>query len=177
MKALDKIAPTRRNAPEQRTAAMEKGVAQLAAAGPDAIDARLAEIAAEWSAGRMTKATAGVLILGGLGLSRFVSPRFGALPIVGGLVLTQYLFGKGSITGELFRELGFRSGAEIDHERVALKALRGDFKHLPTVHEIEDREAITRMEGEGGIVVEPDEAKVDAHSAAKTLVAAAHPTA
>ncbi len=30
----------------------------------------------------------------------------------------------------LFRRLGFRTAREIDHERYALKALRGDFRRL-----------------------------------------------
>jgi hypothetical protein len=31
----------------------------------------------------------------------------------------------------LFRHLGFRTAAEIDEERYALKALRGDFRNVP----------------------------------------------
>jgi hypothetical protein len=30
----------------------------------------------------------------------------------------------------LFRRLGFRTAAEIDYERYALKALRGDFRNV-----------------------------------------------
>jgi hypothetical protein len=32
----------------------------------------------------------------------------------------------------LFRRMGFRTQSEIDHERYALKALRGDFRNLAT---------------------------------------------
>jgi hypothetical protein len=32
----------------------------------------------------------------------------------------------------IFRRLGFRTQSEIDEERYALKALRGDFRHLPS---------------------------------------------
>jgi hypothetical protein len=31
----------------------------------------------------------------------------------------------------IFRRLGFRTASEIDRERYALKALRGDFEELP----------------------------------------------
>ena len=48
----------------------------------------------------------------------------------------------------------------------------GDFASLPTVHTIEDRDAISRMEGEGGPAVETDDAKQDAHGAVKELLGA-----
>ena len=51
--------------------------------------------------------------------------------------------------------MGFRSGSEIDHERLALKVLRGDFRHLPTVQESENKDDIARLEGEGGIALDP----------------------
>jgi hypothetical protein len=37
----------------------------------------------------------------------------------------------------VFRRLGFRTASEIDSERYALKAVRGDFERLP------DREAMS----------------------------------
>jgi hypothetical protein len=46
---------------------------------------------------------------------------------------------------------------DIERERMALRALRGDFRDLPTVHEIEDRHALLRMEAEGGPAVERDD--------------------
>ena len=66
-----------------------------------------------------------------------------------------------------------RTGYEVDQEKVALRVLRGDFRELPTVHAIESREDIARLEGEGGISVDPDEAKVDPVEAAKTVLDAA----
>ncbi len=55
-------------------------------------------------------------------------------------------------------QLGFRSEKDIEHEKLALRALRGDFQCLPVIHnvEIEDRNAVARFEGEGGIAVNPD---------------------
>jgi hypothetical protein len=44
----------------------------------------------------------------------------------------------------LFRRLGVRTASEIDEERYALKALRGDFRNLPDRSEI-TREAAGRV--------------------------------
>jgi len=155
--------------------ALECRLRKVIDAGPTAIDERLPELDKEWTPGRAAKATAGVLIVTGLALALTVSLWWLALPIVGGGVFLQYLFGRRSIIGEAFRMMGFRPGFEIDKEKLALRALRGDFAHLPTVHTIEDREAISRMEGEGGPAVENEEPKHDAEVAVqKLLVVAQH---
>jgi hypothetical protein len=121
----------------------------------------------------MTKAAMGVVIVAGLMLSN-LSLWFLILPAVSGLLLLSYLFGRTSGLGILFHRMGYRSGFEVDREKMALKVLRGDFRHLPTVHDIESREDISRLEGEGGIVVDPDESKIDPLDAAKVAVGATH---
>jgi hypothetical protein len=151
---------------------LEVRLAGLADAGPQAITDRLAQLDREWSAGRMTKATIGVLIVAGLGLA-LLSPWWLLLPAVGGLSLLEYLFSRTSWLGAAFRGLGFRSGADVDQEKFALRALRGDFKHLPTVHEIESKDDIARLEGEGGIALDPEEAKPDAKEVVKEVLQAA----
>jgi hypothetical protein len=153
-------------------ATLEKRLACLADAGPQAITDRLNQIENEWSAGRMTKATLGVLIIVGLGLG-LLNSWWLVVPALGGLLLLQYLFTRTSGLGVLFQQVGFRSGAEIDQERFALKALRGDFRHLPTVHELENREDIARFEGEGGIALDPEEAKPDPREVVKEVIQAA----
>ena len=120
----------------------------------------------------MVKATTGVLILGGLGLSYFISPWFAIVPALGGLTLAQNLYSCKSWLGEVFSRMGFRTSCEIDHERMALKAIRGDFRHLPTIHEIEDRDAISRFEDEGGPVFEHDQPRVAPRDAAREVLAA-----
>jgi hypothetical protein len=160
--------------PGHRRAEFEQHLARIAEGGPTAICDRMCELDREWTAGRLAKATAGVLILVGLPLAFLVSPWFAVIPAVGGLFLAQYAFTRQSWLNRLFQSAGYRTGAEIDEERFALKALRGDFKNLPTVHDIEDRDAITRLEGEGGMVVDPDESKVDPQEAAQRVVQATH---
>jgi hypothetical protein len=154
---------------------LEQGLAHLVEAGPAAIESRLRELDREWSIGRMIKAACGVVILCGLPLALFVHPWFAVAPALGGLVLAQYLFAKRSWLSEPFHELGFRTGCEIDQEKVALKALRGDFRNLPTLNDIEDQDAIARLEGEGGIVVETSPATYGPLEAAKEVVEATRP--
>jgi hypothetical protein len=160
-----------RPSPERDT--LEKRLACLADAGPQAITDRLNELEDEWSAGRMTKAGLGVLVIAGLVLAALFGAWWLILPGLGGLFLAQYLFSRVSWIGVLFREMGFRSGAEIDQEKFALKILRGDFRQLPTCQEIENREDISRLEGEGGIAFDPEDAKPDAKEAVRIVIVAA----
>jgi len=145
---------------------LEQRIACLADAGPKAIEDRLAELDQEWTAGRMTKAGMGVVIVLGLILAA-LNPWWLILPAIGGLLLLTYLFGRTSWLGKMFHEMGFRSGFEVDQEKMALKVLRGDFRALPTLHDIESHEDISRLEGEGGIAIDPDESKTDPLIAAR----------
>src|SRR5262245_39473445 len=151
---------------------LEMRLACLADAGPQAITDRLNEIENEWSAGRMAKVTIGAVIVVGLGLALF-NPWWLLLPAVGGVFLLQYLFSRSSWLGATFREMGFRASSEIDQERFALKALRGDFRNLPSVREIENQDDISRLEGEGGIALDPEEAKPDTKTVVKEVIQAA----
>ena len=155
-------------------AALECRLKSMIDGGPAAIADRLGALEREWTAGRAVKATVGVLIVAGLVLSLSLSLIWLVLPIIGGAILLQYLFARTSLIGEMFHFLGLRSGAEIEREKMALRVLRGDFALLPTVHTIEDRDAVSRMEGEGGPAIEREE-KQDAHAAVKELIDAVRP--
>lgn len=155
-----------------KTQSLEQRLACLADAGQEAIDARLEELDHEWTAGRATKATIGVLMVVGFGLTAFLGPWWLILPTIGGIFLLQYLVSRTSWLGRLFQEMGFRTGFEVEQEKMALKVLRGDFRELPTVLDIEKHDDISRLEGEGGIAVEPDTAKVDPIEAAQSAVRA-----
>jgi hypothetical protein len=135
----------------------EETIAKVVHAGPAAIEQRLCALGQEWTTGRMVKATTAIGILSGLALAYFVNIWWLALPVAMGLLLIQYAFSRVSVLTFLFRALGFRSSLEIEHERLALKALRGDFRHIPTVMDHDDQDALARLEGEGGIAAEPVE--------------------
>jgi hypothetical protein len=157
--------------PSAQDARLECSLKSVIDGGPAAISERLEQLDREWTTGRATKAAAAVLIVAGLALS-LLNPWWLLLPVVGGVVLLQYLFGRRSLTGAFFHSLGLRTGSEIEQERTALKALRGDFQHLPTLSQVEDRDATSRMEGEGGIAVEYDEPKVHPDAAVKEVIGA-----
>jgi hypothetical protein len=109
----------------------EENVARSAAAGPEAIARRLEELDREWDIERCLEANASSVALVGLGLGAFVDRRLFLLPaIVAGFLLQHALQGWCPPV-PLFRHLGFRTAAEIDEERYALKALRGDFRNVP----------------------------------------------
>lgn len=108
----------------------EQNIARAAAGGPEAIERRLRELDREWDIERVLEANASIVALVGLGLGAFVDRRLYALPaLVCGFLLQHALQGWCPPV-PLFRHLGIRTASEIDHERYALKALRGDFRSL-----------------------------------------------
>jgi hypothetical protein len=152
---------------------LEEHVARLAEAGPAAVDERLARIEEEWSVGRTAKATAGVLALGAAAADWMGRRRLGAfLALAAGAALCPYLLSRKTYVGDVLGRLGFREGTEIERERIALRALRGDFRHVPTLHDVESHDDIARLEGEGGIACLPDERKIDPHEAAAEVLRA-----
>lgn len=110
----------------------ERDVACYAAEGEAAIDERLAELDREWDIERLLEANAATAVLTGLTLGATVDRRFFLLPAVVAGFLLQHAVQGWCPPLPVFRRLGFRTAAEIDYERYALKALRGDFDNLPT---------------------------------------------
>jgi len=151
---------------------LQDRVACCAAEGAEAINDRLNTLEAEWTAGRMAKATLGVVIFAGFALATLHDPLWMILPAVAGALLLQYVFWRGGLLTEFFCKLGFRSSTAIDEERYALRTLRGDFRNLPTVYEVEDPQSVCRFEDEGGPAVERDE-RLFAPQEAATLILAA----
>jgi len=151
---------------------LEERIHQCLDDGPVALERRLQHLDREWSAGRVTKVTLAIVIGIGLALTFWVSPYWAVLPGLAALCLLQYLFSRQGLLTELYHRIGFRNGCEIEQEKLALRALRGDFKRLPTLHDVEDRDAISRLEGEGGPAVEPEESKSDVYEAVREVVVA-----
>ena len=121
--------PDRYNAEIRRKT--EANVAHYAREGRAAIDRRLDELDHEWDIERVLEANAASVALVGVGLAVLVNRKFLALPgLVAGFLLQHALQGWCPPV-PLFRRLGVRTAHEINQERFALKALRGDFEHLP----------------------------------------------
>ncbi len=146
-------------------------IARIAEQGPEAVNRRLGQLNAEWTVGRWVKVICGLTLIAGLVLSFTLSPWWLLLVGIGGFTLGQYLFFRRSVMGWLLSAAGVRPGTVIDDERVALRVLRGDFKFLPTIGEIHDRDSISRMVDEGGPAMDDDDDKMASHEAAVLITA------
>jgi hypothetical protein len=111
----------------------EDNVRRVAAAGPEAIDRRLQELDQEWDIERCVETMAPSITLLGIGLGLTVNRKWFLLPLV-----VQSFFLQHALQGwcppiPVLRSLGVRTTDEIDQERTALKAIRGDFQQVTAV--------------------------------------------
>lgn len=88
---------------------------------------RIAELDAEWDVERVLEANAASLVLLSVGLGALHSRRWLVLAGVVPAFLLQHAVQGWCPPLEVLRRLGIRTRREIDAERTALKALRGDF--------------------------------------------------
>jgi hypothetical protein len=100
------------------------------AADPAGLERRLDELEEEWDIERVLETNASALAFAGLALGATVDRKWLALPAL----VTAFLF-QHAVQGwcppiPILRRLGIRTAREIDNERTALKALRGDFATL-----------------------------------------------
>jgi hypothetical protein len=110
-------------------------VVRLESAPDDEITERLAQLDAEWDVERLLQVNASVLVMLGTLLGARVDRRFLLLPAAVLSFFAQHALQGWCPPVPLFRRLGVRTQREIDRERFALKALRGDFDGLPKVDE------------------------------------------
>lgn len=97
------------------------------AADRQAIEARLSALGREWDTDRMVELEAALVGLTGLLLGTRRNPAFLGVTLAAGSAVLAH-----AATGwypwlPIFRRLGLRSAREISRERMALKAVRGDF--------------------------------------------------
>ncbi|NBJ10719.1 hypothetical protein [Microvirga arsenatis] len=110
------------------------------AAHPEGIDRRLHELDQEWDVERTLEANASTLAFTGVMLGATLDKHWLALPAL----VTAFLF-QHAVQGwcpplPILRRLGFRTAHEIETERYALKALRGDFGPIePGPHDHDSR--------------------------------------
>ena len=94
---------------------------------PQAIGKRLRELDEEWDIERTLEANAATLALVGTVLGATADRRWLLLPAAVTAFLLQHAVQGWCPPLPVLRRLGFRTSREIDVERNALKALRGDF--------------------------------------------------
>jgi hypothetical protein len=95
---------------------------------PELIEQRLQELNEEWDIERALQTNASALILGGSLLGLFVNRLFFSIPLgVSGFLLQHALQGWCPPL-RLLRQNGYRTAMEIEMERHALQAIRGNGK-------------------------------------------------
>jgi hypothetical protein len=97
----------------------------------DEIDARLYALDREWDIERTLEAKAAALAFTGVALATTVDRRWLLLPALASAFLFQHATQGWCPPMAVLRRLGVRTAEEINHERYALKALRGDFDEQP----------------------------------------------
>jgi hypothetical protein len=107
-------------------------VAHLASTGPAAIKRRLHELDHEWDVERYLETMAPTFTLAGLLLGVTVSRKWLVLPAVVQTFFLQHALQGWCPPLPVLRRLGVRTADEINEERFALKALRGDFQAAST---------------------------------------------
>lgn len=107
---------------------LRESVSRTIAGGPEAIARRLEELDREWDIERALAMWAPFPLAAGLALGAFVDRRWLVLPAAVAATLALHATWGWCPPVSGLRRLGVRTRAEIDQERFALKALRGDFQ-------------------------------------------------
>ena len=126
---------------------MEERVARIADAGPEAIARWLEELDREWDTERTLEANAATISAVGAGLALLVDRRFALVPLVVGGFLLQHAVQGWCPPLPIFRRGGVRTQAEIEQERYALKAIRGDFEQVREGNPARANQALQAVNG------------------------------
>jgi hypothetical protein len=94
------------------------------------IDKRLWELDREWDIERILELNAAAISFMGIWRGLTQNKLWLILPLAVTTLLATHAVEGWCPPVVLFRRLGFRTRAEIDKERYALKTIRGDFKYL-----------------------------------------------
>jgi hypothetical protein len=112
-------------------AAADARIARLERAVPAELEARLAELDLEWDVERLLQMNASALVMLGTLLGAALDRRFLLLPAAVLGFFAQHALQGWCPPIPVFRRRGVRAVREIERERYAVKALRGDFDRVP----------------------------------------------
>lgn len=129
----DRVPQHTSDALNRRIAAQTAEAVRWHAGHPEEIATRLHQLDREWDIERTLEANAATLSLAGTVLGATVDKRWFAVPAVVAAFLLQHAVQGWCPPLPILRRLGFRTANEIDDERYALKALRGDFGQVKPV--------------------------------------------
>jgi len=116
---------------ERIRTATDARVASLQGAKPVQLEARLQELDREWDIERVLQANASTLVMLGVALGYAVDRRFLLLPAAVFSFFAQHALQGWCPPVPILRRRGVRTMREIQRERYAIKALRGDFDAVP----------------------------------------------
>ena len=98
--------------------------------GEDAIDRRIRELDNKWDMEKTLRFNISVLALAGVLFGTYKKKRWSVLSVAITAFLAQHLLSKYCPSIPLLKKLGLQTHREIEREKYALKALRGDFKSI-----------------------------------------------
>lgn len=112
----------------------QQNVARYVHSGRDAITKRLQELDQEWDIERYLETVAPSITLAGMSLGLTVNKKWFVLPFFVQSFLLQHAVQGWCPPLPILRRLGIRTTSEIDSERNALKAMRGDYEDVDSHH-------------------------------------------
>ena len=121
-------------APELNDAIRQRAdaeIVRLEGAPAADIDQRLKALDVEWDVERLLQTNASIIVLLGLAAATTLDRKFLLLPAAVFTFFAQHALQGWCPPIPVFRRLGVRTQGEIERERYALKALRGDFDEVP----------------------------------------------
>lgn len=134
IRSPDQTDRVRRHTPAHSLHAIDQmtrdNVRRFASEPPEMVDTRIAQLERTWDMERTLEMNASILALGGAILGLTVNKKWFFLTagVLG--FLTQHASMGWCPPVPVFRRLRVRTQGEIDQERFALKALRGDFRDV-----------------------------------------------
>ena len=99
---------------------MQERIAQLANANPREFTYRLFELDQEWDIERVLEFNFSSVVLAGIALGTLSNRKWYLLPALAACFMMQHAIEGWCPPLFLLRRLGFRTSAEINHERMAL---------------------------------------------------------
>jgi len=94
------------------------------------ISARLTQLDDEWDIERVLQLEGAALTIAGVILGLTINKKWLTLSLAASVVLINAIAKNWNTPLPLLRKLGFRTRVEIEKEKYAPKAIRGDFKYL-----------------------------------------------
>src|SRR6266403_1195260 len=132
MKHRDRVqAQTAEDVNEKIEQSAKRRVLRAAGSGEVAISRDIQKLENEWDMERWLETNASALAFSGVVLGLMVNKKYFAIPCFVLPFLFQHPVQGWCPPVPLFRRKGVRTRREIDAEKYALKALRGDFDQIP----------------------------------------------